>query len=701
MNSFLKKSASNVVVGILLLWFISSAGNSQNITTGTLIEEMASLEHLTEHPEPFYRTIQFSSYDRRSDQPDGPGWLENSDGFGGEPTPNFEGVIEEPGEDGIGTYLLCDLDGPGAIVRGWTARINGSLKVYLDKSETPIYEGPAESFFRNSYDSFLEATDLDADIFEEAFSQRDAGYFPIPFSDHLRVEWTGDLDKLHFYELQVRKYNEEANVQTFQPEDLQAYRDEIKHTAEVLNNPDDNYASSLQGTEEAISAELAAGDEEEVFTLEDEAVIRRLALKLNAEDMDRALRQTILTIHFDGAPRGQIQAPVGDFFGAAPGINPYVSLPFTVNSDGTMISRFLMPFENSVRIKIRNMGDQQTNIEGSITHSEYDWNPERSMHLRARWRVDHNMNEQTPYDLPFVISRGAGVYVGTSSLLFNPIEIPTAGGNWWGEGDEKIFVDDEEFPSTFGTGSEDYYNYSWSSSDIFQTPYSGQPRNDGPATRGFVTNHRWHVIDPLPFNSDLHFYMEFFPHNGIKGFSYARMSYFYSRPGLIDDHVPISYDDIRHLEHNLWSPKAQGAASNSVFYQIEDLIDKNEDDYHLKEENLWAEGELFVWNPKDQGETIEIPIEIDEEGTYAIWLTAAHIQNSGEISIRINDREAGFGGSDDLVDLNNDDRKLLRNYRSEDLTLEPGNHMINLRYEGNSNREQADVGLDFVWVQKQ
>lgn len=32
---------------------------------------------------------------------------------------------------------------------------------------------------------------------------------------------------------------------------------------------------------------------------------------------------------------------------------------------------------------------------------------------------------------------------------------------WWGEGDEKLFVDGEKFPSTFGTGSEDYVGYAW------------------------------------------------------------------------------------------------------------------------------------------------------------------------------------------------------------------------------------------------
>lgn len=32
---------------------------------------------------------------------------------------------------------------------------------------------------------------------------------------------------------------------------------------------------------------------------------------------------------------------------------------------------------------------------------------------------------------------------------------------WWGEGDEKFFVDGEKFPSSFGTGSEDYIGYAW------------------------------------------------------------------------------------------------------------------------------------------------------------------------------------------------------------------------------------------------
>jgi hypothetical protein len=136
------------------------------------------------------------------------------------------------------------------------------------------------------------------------------------------------------------------------------------------------------------------------------------------------------------------------------------------------------------------------------------------MHFRARWRVDHDLiaSGKDVQDLPFLLARGRGVYVGTTSILLNPAPVPTPWGGWWGEGDEKVFVDGDTVPSTFGTGSEDYYNYSWSAPDIFFFPYCGQPRNDGPGNRGFVTNFRWHVVDAIPFRDSIGFSMELSSH---------------------------------------------------------------------------------------------------------------------------------------------------------------------------------------------
>ena len=70
------------------------------VTTGSLIGGMVDMHGLADFPDPSYKTIQFSSYDHRSSHPGGPHWFDNSDGFGGEPVPNFEAVLKEPEKKG-------------------------------------------------------------------------------------------------------------------------------------------------------------------------------------------------------------------------------------------------------------------------------------------------------------------------------------------------------------------------------------------------------------------------------------------------------------------------------------------------------------------------------------------------------------------------------------------------------------------------
>ena len=62
-------------------------------------------------------------------------------------------------------------------------------------------------------------------------------------------------------------------------------------------------------------------------------------------------------------------------------------------------------------------------------------------------------------------TEGRGRFCGVMLHVWNPR------GGWWGEGDEKFFVDGEKFPSTFGTGSEDYFGYAWCDPHLFQRAY--------------------------------------------------------------------------------------------------------------------------------------------------------------------------------------------------------------------------------------
>src|SRR5439155_7705840 len=95
--------------------------------------------------------------------------------------------------------------------------------------------------------------------------------------------------------------------------------------------------------------------------------------------------------------------------------------------------------------------------------------------FHAKWHRDifPPSEPERAIDWPVVKTEGAGRFVGMMLHIWNPR------GGWWGEGDEKFFVDGEKFPSTFGTGSEDYFGYAWSSAKLFQHALHNQTHNDG------------------------------------------------------------------------------------------------------------------------------------------------------------------------------------------------------------------------------
>ncbi|MBX7254870.1 MAG: DUF2961 domain-containing protein [Candidatus Hydrogenedentes bacterium] len=642
------------LAGILVVCLtIASSALGAPITTGSLVDEMADMRRLSQFPSPSYRTVQFSSYDHQSTVPGGEKWFGNDDGFGNEKIPNFETVLTPAQGSKPGEYLMCHVDGPGAVVRLWTAKIAGTVRVYLDNLDKPFYEGNAEEFFLHPYDPFLPGSGLTREQLTGPFYQRNAAYAPIPFAKLCRVVWIGNPKDTHFYEIQIRKYDEGAEVKTFSADDVKTNADSIRRAIAVLTDPAKNFEYRSKKEAAPIEAKLQAKGTVESLKLEGPGLIERLTLKLTASDVDLALRQTIMHIVFDKAPWGQVQSPIGDFFGAAPGINPYTSVPFTVEPDGTMTCRYVMPFKQSAQIIFENRGDQEVTISGSVLPDNYTWDDASSMHFRARWRVNHDLvasgnDTMGAQDLPFVIARGQGMYVGTAVMLLNPNCVPTSWGNWWGEGDEKIFVDGDVRPSTFGTGSEDYFNYAWSAFDLFTYPYCGQPRNDGPANRGFVVNYRWHIMDPLPFRSGIAFYMELFSHERTEGFSYARLSYLYARPGFMDDHVTITNEDVRRPAlPPTWEPLPHFGAVRWEFKACEDIA-KGPTNTTFVQSGQWQGGKALVWTPQKTDETLRLTLSIPEKGDYVLNLACMYRPDGGAFRAAIDGTPVVFNGKDSV-----------------------------------------------------
>ena len=83
------------------------------------------------------------------------------------------------------------------------------------------------------------------------------------------------------------------------------------------------------------------------------------------------------------------------------------------------------------------------------------------------------------------------------------LSVRTRSPSWFGEGDEKIYIDGESKASIWGTGTEDYFLSAWglkrTSTPYFGTPYFDQWGIVG----GHTSAYRWHVHDPIVFNQGI------------------------------------------------------------------------------------------------------------------------------------------------------------------------------------------------------
>jgi hypothetical protein len=195
---------------------------------------------------------------------------------------------------------------------------------------------------------------------------------------------------------------------------------------------------------------------------------------------------------------------------------------------GSMESYWVMPFREKCIFTIINYGSEDIHIKGLAGLTSYKWD-NNSMYFGASWHEYNHIKSRTekgePFDLNFIDIKGKGVYVGDQVTLFNNTY------EWWGEGDEKIFVDGEKFPSSFGTGSEDYYGYSFARQESFSHPFISQPVGTGNMNWGVTVNMRHRSLDRIPFNTSISSNIELWHWARIR-MNYALTSYYYILPSF-------------------------------------------------------------------------------------------------------------------------------------------------------------------------
>ncbi len=277
------------------------------------------------------------------------------------------------------------------------------------------------------------------------------------------------------------------------------------------------------------------------------------------------LRKIVLRAYWDGEETPSIECPIGDFFGMGHGMTRnFASLPLQMSpQDGKAFnSYFPMPFASSMRFTVESECEHEVQFYYYIDFEEHEELDPGLGRFHAQWHraialgepQGDKSNEEYLFggtntdgrqNYTILEAKGHGHYVGCILSVFSLRR--AAEWDWYGEGDDMIFVDGEQGlvlprvatralrpggtahasgvtwqgaaieprpesspgandawpPTLHGTGTEDYFNTAWCPNQEYAAPYHGVIAAGGPNWTDPVTLYRFHIEDPVVFKRDI------------------------------------------------------------------------------------------------------------------------------------------------------------------------------------------------------
>ena len=258
------------------------------------------------------------------------------------------------------------------------------------------------------------------------------------------------------------------------------------------------------------------------------------------------LRKILLRMFWDGEDDPSVEVPIGDFFGIGHGVaHNFISAPLQMSPENGKGFNcwWPMPFSDKALIEIENQCD--TDVEAFYYYVDYEeyskldeglgrfhayWNrenptqgvPEEGLDNRQWLFGGENLDGSGNYVI--LDAEGKGHYVGCNVNIHNLRE--TNEFNWYGEGDDMIFIDGERLPSLNGTGTEDYYCMAWCPTQEYCAPFHGLPLPGGPNWSGKITYYRYHILDPIYFEKSIRVTIEH-GHANRRSDDYSSTAYWY------------------------------------------------------------------------------------------------------------------------------------------------------------------------------
>jgi len=369
-------------------------------------------------------------------------------------------------------------------------------------------------------------------------------------------------------------------------------------------------------------------------------------------------QEMLLRMYWDGNERPAVEAPVGDFFANSFGKrSEVISLPVIVEDADSYNCFWHMPFRMSARMEVVNQSAKPI----SLLYYNIDWVrkehiSEDTPYFYAQYRQEYPVQKGKDYIL--LETQGKGHYVGTV------LSVRTRSPAWFGEGDEKIYINAWGLKTT-------------------GTPYFGVPYFDQwGIVGGHTSAYRWHVTDPIVFSK------------GIKV--------------TFEHYGWMSPDENPKYESNSWNEREDDYSSVAFWYQtgtptfearapharqrklpcLDRIIAASkytDPKYHgqgqavVQNLDIYPDGHLFYRPERPENAWIEIPFEVEKKEPQRLLLTMTRSYDYGKYQAYLDGVK--LGGVMDLYSRETSTRE----YHLLDFWPDPGKYKLRLECVGRNS----------------
>ncbi len=399
--------------------------------------------------------------------------------------------------------------------------------------------------------------------------------------------------------------------------------------------------------------------------------------------------EIVLRMIWDDGKHPAVETPLGDFFAAGFGLRSEIeSTPVQVEDGDGYNCYWPMPFHKRAQITITNESEKSIrSFYYHIDYTEMESLHEETAYFCAQYRQEFPQTEGRDYLI--LDAEGRGHYVGTV------MSVRSRSPEWFGEGDDKFYIDGETHPSIWGTGTEDYFLCAWGLRECLFPNFGCTYTNAGFGDLGVrYTLYRWHITDPVRFTKSLRFEIE---HKGW-------ISADETASGKIDGHVERE-DDMATVAfwYQIGQPKRfteLPPLKDRVFPNL-DLITEGKDllatarhsegRLEIQKGYGWTgEGQLLFLTSADKP-FLEVDFQVKKKERRGLILRLTHSYDFGVYQIYFDGKKMGKP-----VDFYSEKIEIRDRYLGT-FELTAGKHTFRFEYTGmNPLSDGKYIGLDSI-----